>query len=149
LRRHQHDEVHEDLVSRTILEADCPISIPKLKTHQKTGLTANLKNLMGINGNQSRLPHHRVGTLVQGGDQYADCGLKRRLEQAFVSQFKRLFPRLGPLRPVVAAPVKIIGRLLLGNIGSRTIHSGNWFGTDTLRRAFVPHYGWKGFIEIS
>jgi len=28
-----------------VLKADCVISVPKLKTHKKVGLTVNLKNL--------------------------------------------------------------------------------------------------------
>ncbi len=134
LRRHHHDSVQEYLVSKTVLLADCVISLPKLKTHKKTGITVNLKNLVGINGNKNWLPHHREGTLAQGGDQYADGGVRRRLEQAVVACFKRLFPRLGPLRAIIAVPAKQLGKAVFGDTNTDTVRSGNWFGNDTTWR---------------
>ncbi len=74
IRRHHTNGVHEYLISKTILEADCIIDIAKLKTHKKTGITVCMKNLVGINGNKNWLPHHRLGTPAQGGDQFADNG---------------------------------------------------------------------------
>jgi hypothetical protein len=134
LHGHQHDHVHEYLISRTVLDADCVISLPKLKTHKKVGLTVNLKNLVGINGNKNWLPHHREGTPSRGGDQFADERLKNRIEGAMVAQFKRHFPRLGPFRSFFAQPVKTLGKRLFGNTNTGTIRSGNWYGNDTTWR---------------
>lgn len=134
LHSHQHDDVHEYLISQTILNADVVISLPKLKTHKKVGLTVNLKNLVGINGNKNWLPHHREGTPSQGGDQFADDGMKRRVERSTVAQFKRLFPMLGPLRPIAAGPIKAMGKRVFGDTNADTIRSGNWYGNDTTWR---------------
>jgi hypothetical protein len=135
--RHHQDHRHEYLISRTILDADCVICLPKLKTHKKTGLTANLKNLVGINGNKNWLPHHREGTPSQGGDQFADDGLVRRVERATVAVFKRSFPLLGPLRPLVAGPLKRAGKRVFGDTNNGTIRSGNWYGNDTTWRMVI------------
>ena len=137
LHRHHHDDVHEYLVSKTVLEAGCVINLPKLKTHKKTGLTACMKNLVGINGNKNWLPHHREGTPAQGGDQFADDGLLRRIERTAVAGFKRAFPLLGPLRRVVAGPVKAIGRRVFGDTNTDAIRSGNWYGNDTTWRMVI------------
>lgn len=134
LHSHQHDDVHEYLISRTILDADVVIGLPKLKTHKKVGLTVNLKNLVGINGNKNWLPHHREGTVSRGGDQFADERLKRRIERVTVEQFKRFFPMLGPLRRAVAGPVKAMGKRVFGDTNTDTVRSGNWFGNDTTWR---------------
>ena len=134
LRRHHHDDVHEYLVSATILGADVVISLPKLKTHKKTGLTASLKNVVGINGNKNWLPHHREGTPEQGGDQFATNGIRNRLERVILNGFKQLFPMLGPLRRSLAAPAKAIGQRVFGNTNTDTIRSGNWHGNDTTWR---------------
>lgn len=134
LYRHQQGETHEYLISGTILEADCVISIPKLKTHKKVGLTVNLKSLVGINGNKNWLPHHREGTPSQGGDQFADDNLKHRVERSTVARFKQVFPWLGPLRPVVAGPIKLLGKRIFGDTNTDTIRSGNWYGNDTTWR---------------
>ena len=134
VRRHHRDGRHEYLVSRTVLEADCVINLPKLKTHKKTGLTACLKNLVGINGNKNWLPHHREGMPREGGDEFPDNGWGRRAERNVVATFKRLFPSLGPLRPVLAKPVKLVGKRMFGDTNAGTIRSGNWFGNDTTWR---------------
>jgi uncharacterized protein (DUF362 family) len=137
LHRHQHDDVHEYLISKTVLDADCVISLPKLKTHKKVGLTVNMKNLVGINGNKNWLPHHREGPPARGGDQFREDGLKRRIEGVTVRRFKRLFPLLGPLRPFVAGPVKALGRRIFGDTNVDTIRSGNWYGNDTTWRMVI------------
>ncbi len=137
LHSHQHDDVHEYLISKTVLEADCVISLPKLKTHKKTGITVNMKNLVGINGNKNWLPHHREGTPSQGGDQFAESGVKQRLERATMAKFKCLFPLLGPLRPLVAGPIKAAGKRIFGDTNTGTIRSGNWYGNDTTWRMVI------------
>ncbi len=131
---HHHGDVHEYLISKTVLDADVVISLPKLKTHKKVGLTVNLKNLVGINGNKNWLPHHREGTPAQGGDQFSHDGIKQRIERATVMQFKRLFPWLGPLRPLVASPIKAAGKRIFGDTNTGTVRSGNWYGNDTAWR---------------
>ena len=61
---------HQYLLAKEVFEADVVVNLPKLKTHRKSGLTAALKNLVGINGNKDYLPHHRVGGSDVGGDCY-------------------------------------------------------------------------------
>jgi len=134
IRRHHTNGVHEYLISRTILEADCIINLPKLKTHKKTGITVSMKNLVGINGNKNWLPHHRLGTPAQGGDQFADDGVIHRIERNTMACFRRLFPLLGPIRTIAAKPLKAIGQRIFGDTNIDTIRSGNWYGNDTTWR---------------
>jgi len=137
LREHHHDNVHEYLLSRTVLEADCVINLAKLKTHKKTGLTVAMKNLVGINGNKNWLPHHRQGTPSQGGDQFADDRLRNRLERRAVEAFKRVFPLVGPLRPQFARLAKRVGKRMFGDTNTDRVRSGNWYGNDTTWRMVV------------
>jgi uncharacterized protein (DUF362 family) len=134
LQLHHHGDTHEYLVSGTILAADCVINLPKLKTHKKTGITVCLKNLVGINGNKNWLPHHRLGTPAQGGDQFADDGMHHRAERTVMACFRRLFPLLGPVRAATAKPLKALGQRLFGDTNTDTIRSGNWYGNDTTWR---------------
>jgi len=67
---HHRDGRNEYLLSETVLSADLVVNLPKLKTHKKTGVTLALKNLVGINGDKNLLPHHCVGSIDQGGDEY-------------------------------------------------------------------------------
>jgi uncharacterized protein (DUF362 family) len=137
IRRHHAGGVHEYLISRTILEADCIINLPKLKTHKKTGITVCMKNLVGINGNKNWLPHHRLGTPAQGGDQFADDGVIHRIERKAMGCFRNLFPLFGPLRGVMAKPLKALGKGIFGDTNTDTIRSGNWYGNDTTWRMVI------------
>lgn len=62
--------VHKYCIAKEFFDADIVISLPKIKTHQKTGITGALKNLVGINGDKDFLPHHRIGGTKRGGDCY-------------------------------------------------------------------------------
>lgn len=67
--RHHRAGVHQYCVSARVLTADAVISVPKLKTHKKAGLTCCLKNLVGINVDKNFLPHFRIGPQNLGGDE--------------------------------------------------------------------------------
>jgi uncharacterized protein (DUF362 family) len=68
-RRHRGPH-HEYVIANSVLDADAVISIPKLKTHSKVGLTMALKNMVGIVGSKDCLPHHRHGLEGKGGDEF-------------------------------------------------------------------------------
>lgn len=47
-------------IDRSVLEADCIINLPKLKTHQQLGFTGAIKNTFGcVNGKRKTLMHLR------------------------------------------------------------------------------------------
>lgn len=129
-----HDGVkNEYLISGTAIKCDVYINLPKLKTHKKAGVTINLKNLVGVNGDKNWLPHHTEGSPADGGDQFPDFALSKRSENALVHSFKRLslaLPVLGPRLMKIARPV---GKRIFGAT-DKTIRSGNWSGNDTVWR---------------
>ncbi len=63
---------HLYLLSRAILQSDVVISIPKLKTHEKVGITCALKGCVGIVAHKDCLAHHRYGPPCQSGDEYSN-----------------------------------------------------------------------------
>ncbi|MEI8273992.1 MAG: DUF362 domain-containing protein [Paludibacter sp.] len=73
--------IHKYCITKELLEADLVISIPKIKTHQKTGITGALKNLVGVNGDKDFLPHHRIGGVGFGGDCYPGRNIFRRISE--------------------------------------------------------------------
>ena len=77
--RHHRGGHHEYLLARTALACDAFINVPKLKTHQKVGVTLALKNLVGINGSKDWLPHYRPGPPERGGDEFPEAKLLNRL----------------------------------------------------------------------
>jgi uncharacterized protein (DUF362 family) len=61
---------HQYVLHRHILESDVIVSIPKLKTHEKVGITCALKGCVGAIGQKDCLAHHRKGIPEQGGDEF-------------------------------------------------------------------------------
>ena len=49
MQRHHNEEKHEYYISDYALQADVIINIPKPKCHRKAGMTAALKNFVGLN----------------------------------------------------------------------------------------------------
>ncbi|MCX6252928.1 MAG: DUF362 domain-containing protein [Bacteroidia bacterium] len=75
---------HKYCITKELFDADIVISVPKIKTHQKTGITGALKNLVGVNGDKDYLPHHRVGGKGFGGDCYPGKNIFRRISEYFL-----------------------------------------------------------------
>lgn len=69
--------VHKYCIARELFDADIVISLPKVKTHQKAGITNALKNIVGLNGDKDFLPHHRLGGTGRGGDCYPGNNILR------------------------------------------------------------------------
>ena len=121
---------HEYCITNTLLEADLVISIPKIKTHQKTGITCALKNLVGINGDKDYLPHHRVGGIGLGGDCYPGKNLLRRfaeymMDNANRNQGKSIYRFL------------LYSSLVLWKLSNpKNVHqmAAGWWGNDTTWR---------------
>jgi uncharacterized protein (DUF362 family) len=117
------------LLSETVLSADLVINLPKLKTHKKTGVTLALKNLVGINGDKNWLPHHSVGAVADGGDEFPQSSLIDRLRSRATE---------------IARPILAKGRFLsffqmarrveTAARGDQFIRSGNWHGNRTTWR---------------
>jgi uncharacterized protein (DUF362 family) len=119
-------------VSRSVIEADVFINLPKLKTHKKSGITCSLKNLVGINTYKNYLPHHTCGVPSEGGDQFPEGNVKSISERTctkFVYDFLSTKPHLAKY----FIPARIFAKYIFGDTKD-TIRSGSWHGNDTLWR---------------
>ncbi|MBI3802947.1 MAG: DUF362 domain-containing protein [Nitrospirae bacterium] len=119
-------------VSRSVLEADVFINLPKLKTHRKAGITCCLKNLVGINTYKNYLPHHSEGGPSEGGDQFPTDNVNARLEGPLMA-FLKQYVLKNPMVARVLSPLNAVGRAVFGDT-REVIRSGNWYGNDTLWR---------------
>jgi len=124
---------HEYLLAGSAIICDVFINLPKLKTHKKAGITVNLKNLVGVNGDKNWLPHHTCGFPRNGGDQYPNFTIERALE----SQAAKILHRLTLACPKIGTKLlkgfRNAGKITLGDT-EEVIRSGNWFGNDTVWR---------------
>ncbi|MCX7886616.1 MAG: DUF362 domain-containing protein [Verrucomicrobiae bacterium] len=124
-QKHHSEGRHEYLLSRTAMDADLFVNLPKLKTHKKVGITVSLKNLVGINGDKNYLPHFCLGTPEEGGDEFPDSRLRNKLQSRLLRALKA-----GPLWTPM---VKRIGAKIFGET-TKVVRSGNWYGNDTAWR---------------
>src|SRR5262249_37749383 len=67
-----HDGHHRYVLHRSVLAADVVLSLSKLKTHEKVGITCGLKGFVGAVAHKDCLAHHRFGSPRDGGDEYPD-----------------------------------------------------------------------------
>jgi uncharacterized protein (DUF362 family) len=132
LNRHHCGGRHEYLLARTAIEASAVISLPKLKTHKKTGITAGLKNLVGVNGDKNWLPHHTEWGILGRGDERPRPTVKSRAERWGASALRTASQRI----PALESLHRALRRGATGVFGDteRVIRSGNWHGNDTCWR---------------
>lgn len=122
--------MHKYCITKELFNADIVISMPKVKTHQKAGITAALKNIVGLNGDKDFLPHHRVGGTKMGGDSYPGKSVLRYWAELCYDQGNRqrgkwqykFWNRAGSLMWKLSFPSSL----------HRT--GAAWFGNDTTWR---------------
>lgn len=66
-----HKGKHVYGISEIVLEADVVINMCKPKTHRYAGITAAMKNVVGMIAEKETLPHRRPGSQKEGGDSFS------------------------------------------------------------------------------
>ena len=61
---------HIYILSKEVLEAELIVSVPKLKVHEKVGLSCALKGVVGTVARKECLPHYRLGGPAENGDEF-------------------------------------------------------------------------------
>ncbi len=130
---HHQKNRHEYAISKSVIEADVLINLPKLKTHKKCGLTVNLKSLVGINAQKNWLPHYIFGSPESGGDQFEHENTKQKLENALVGKAKKSLLNKNPLVQTLARKTKSLAYKVFGHT-EEVVRSGNWHGNNTVWR---------------
>ncbi|HLL25115.1 MAG TPA: DUF362 domain-containing protein [Kofleriaceae bacterium] len=131
---------HRYLISGSVLDADAVINVPKLKTHGKSGVTASLKNLVGINGDKAFLPHFRTGSPRFGGDDYPHASalawsrtaVRERLVRSESELVWKTIRWLGLRALGLASSLRKPAQV--GGSNPYSIFSGHWHGNDTTWR---------------
>jgi len=131
--RGAHDaEHHAYLFPATVLSAGVVINVPKLKTHRKAGITAAMKNLVGINGSKDWLPHHTAGAKSEGGDEYLHSSRRKRVIAYLRDRIEgRRSARARRWIHLVERGVKASGRVVRF---PDPYWEGSWHGNDTVWR---------------
>lgn len=138
---------HRYVINRAILEADVVFSLPKLKTHEKVGITCAIKGFVGTVGHKDCLAHHRFGGPEHGGDEYPHGSRARTALSRFHDYAYSLAQGTFLHRGLVALDTNI--RRVIGR--ARCIQAGAWYGNDTCWRmavdlARIVHYADKNGV---
>jgi uncharacterized protein (DUF362 family) len=139
--RHHNEQTNEFLMSKTVLAADVFINMPKLKTHKKIGVTLNMKNLIGINGDKNWIPHYRIGSPKEDGDEYEAANALRHMESLLKDAFKEKAFALAESKSAaglfVARKLRGLQKAVVENTGLTKIRAGGWHGNDTVWRSVL------------
>lgn len=135
LLTHHNLSKHEYMIAGSILKADVIINMPKPKTHKRAGITASLKNLIGINGFKDWLPHHTKGSFSEGGDEYPEKSILKKMSISLTEKFELLY--IKNEKKLLAEIYYRISRMLeylQKKLNLDTIIEGSWYGNDTIWR---------------
>lgn len=122
---------HVYVIHRAVLEADVIFSLPKLKTHEKVGVTCAVKGCVGAVGHKDCLAHHRFGPPAKGGDEYpSDPFGAFRAASWLHDRVNRSEHRGGMLRMADNFLRRILRRV-------NPSVAGAWWGNDTAWRMAV------------
>lgn len=121
---------HVYAMHRAILDADTIISVPKLKTHEKVGITCALKGTVGTISRKECLAHHRKGGPQHRGDEYPRDSRLRALASRLADRVSTLDSEL--ISNAARVPAKVLYKML--RLGRHGIMAGAWHGNDTAWR---------------
>lgn len=129
MHKHHHKGNHEYLIAKDILDADVVINVPKPKSHRKAGMTACMKNFIGINSKKEYLPHHRNGSVASNGDEYPEKSVIKKL-WSITKNYTYTKNKL------IMFIFKVLGYSQAA-IKKNRYREGSWYGNDTIWRTIL------------
>ena len=129
MNAHHTGKTHEYIVPKDVLNADVIINMPKPKTHRKAGMTACMKNFVGVNGNKECLPHHRTGGPNQNGDEFPENSCIKKIFSWLSKYTYKHNPIVNFIRRCVS--------FVMSRMGKGRFTEGSWYGNDTIWRTIL------------
>jgi uncharacterized protein (DUF362 family) len=121
---------HKYCIIKDFFSNDVVITIPKIKTHCKTGITGAMKILVGLNGDKDFLPHHRKGSSKSKGDCYRDNNIFIKAAETLSDQANKNRDNL--LYQFYNIPGVILRQFTFNKKNNNLW--GAWYGNDTAWR---------------
>lgn len=138
LKSHHNQVKNEYFVSEYMLSADVIINMPKPKTHRKAGITASMKNMVGISCRKEYLPHHTNGSIKEEGDEYLNRSILKKIlniicdKRNYYAQTQKAYKKAWLLKIGIRS-ISIMIKIL----SEDNYMEGNWYGNDTISRTIV------------
>lgn len=131
------DGKHIYEVNKTPLQADVIINVPKPKTHRLAGMTAAVKNFVGITYEKASLPHRIEGDKEHGGDAYLKKSFWKEKKHYFDEKRTR-YSMEGKYSKSKINDIFMKACYVIGAAASRDKYRiGSWYGNDTIWRTSV------------
>jgi hypothetical protein len=124
---------HKYIINKEVLESDLIISVPKLKTHMKVGITCAIKGCVGAISRKECLAHHRRGTPREGGDEFERHSIIGNIIRWLGEWAWK--PNGSGIRYAGRWGQRALGFIARYTTG--TVTGGNWPGNDTCWRMAV------------
>lgn len=134
-RKYHNEKDNIYVMSKTVLESDVFINLPKMKTHKLAGMTCCLKNIVGACIVKNSIPHHTIGSPENGGDKYVKETKKGKAESGLKATALKVLKHKNPIINYPFIVVKWLAGKIFGSPESEVIRNGMWYGNDTIWRA--------------
>ena len=129
MHSHHCQGKHEYLIAKDILDADVIINVPKPKCHRKAGITASMKNFVGVNSKKEYLPHHRNGSVASHGDEYP--------ESSFIKYCRSVAKNYSYTHSKIIYLINGVFYKLMVLTHKERFQEGSWYGNDTIWRTIL------------
>jgi uncharacterized protein (DUF362 family) len=124
-------------INKTPFMADVIINVPKPKTHRLAGMTAAIKNFVGITYEKACLPHRIEGDKEHGGDAYMKRSFwKERMHDFDEKRTKNSIAGnygVSKANDLLMKACYVVGAVSSGD----KYRIGSWYGNDTIWRTSV------------
>lgn len=150
---YHHVNKHQYELNELALQADVIINIPKPKCHRLAGMTAGMKNLVGVVYEKSSLPHRKLGDFRHNGDSYKNSSFFKNIMQICDEQKTKYsengYGNIASMWSFGEKVTYVLGSILSGD----KIRIGGWYGNDTIWRTVVDlnyimlYAGKNGLLE--
>lgn len=136
-KRYHQGGKHIYSISKSILNSDVIINLCKPKTHRYAGITAAMKNCVGMVAEKETLPHRRIGEVSEGGDSYnGKSRIKKKIDYILDRQAKA--ENAGKIFFATLCRFIYGGLFYLSRIkGEDSSLKGCWHGNDTIWRTIL------------
>lgn len=135
-----YKEKHTYMINKDVLSADVVINICKPKCHRLTGITAAVKNIVGITYDKSSLPHRTVGSKQDGGDEYLNNSLIKKMIGSILDK-KIIFEEQNKLRlSLLMRNTYGLLYYFMKLVSKDNYLLGSWYGNDTIWRTVLDLY---------
>ena len=124
---------HEYSIASIVLKADVIINLPKPKCHKKAGVTISLKNMIGVISDKACLPHHTIGSIEEGGDEYKYKLWTKKIRSCIDEKNDTILDKRGRYSTFLFVLRTIIYQVEK-RIRKDSFYEGSWWGNDTIWR---------------